>query len=106
MATKVYNTKDIYLFDGTKIEASPLKIKYLREFMETFSMVKNSESDYEAISVLTECVRICMKQYYPQISESIDDIEDNVDLPTMHEILDIAAGVRINEESTEAKRSS
>lgn len=101
MATKIYNTKEISLFDGTKIEASPLKIKYLREFMDIFSTIKNSQSDDESITILTECVRICMKQYYPKISNSIEEIEDNLDMPTMNEILDIAAGVKINGDNEE-----
>lgn len=101
MATKIYNTKEISLFDGTKIEASPLKIKYLREFMDVFSTIKNSQSDDESITILTECVRICMKQYYPKISNSIEEVEDNLDMPTMNEILDIAAGVKINGDNEE-----
>lgn len=101
MATKIYNTKEISLFDGTKIEASPLKIKYLREFMDIFSTIKNSQSDDESITILTECVRICMKQYYPKISNSIEEVEDNLDMPTMNEILDIAAGVKINGDNEE-----
>lgn len=99
MATKIYNIKEVNLFDGTKIEISPLKIKYLREFMDVFSMIKNAESDDQAISILTECTRICMKQYYPKISQSIEDIEDSIDMPTMNEILDVAAGIRINKDN-------
>lgn len=101
MATKIYNTKEISLFDGTKIEASPLKIKYLREFMDIFSTIKNSQSDNESITILTECVRICMKQYCPKISNSVEEVEDNIDMPTMNEILDIAAGVKINGDNEE-----
>ena len=34
MATTIYKYKNIELFDGTELEIIPLKIKYLREFME------------------------------------------------------------------------
>ena len=44
MATKVYSIKKIYLFDGTEIEISPLKIKYLREFMDTFSLINQTKN--------------------------------------------------------------
>ena len=101
MATKVYNIQTITLFDGTEIEISPLKIKYLREFMDVFSMIKESETDDESMQILIECVRICMKQYYPKISKSIEDVEDMVDLPTVNLILDVAAGVKINEDGEE-----
>jgi hypothetical protein len=97
MATSIYKTKNIYLFDGTEIEIMPLKIKYLREFMDAFNKIKYAQDDDESMMVLTECTRIAMKQYYPEISKSIEDLEDNIDLPTVHTILDIAANIKINE---------
>lgn len=101
MATEIYKTKNIYLFDGTEIEIMPLKIKYLREFMDAFSHIKQTKNDDEAMQVLVECTRIAMKQYYPKISKSIQDLEDNIDLPTVHEILDIAGNIKVGEESEE-----
>jgi len=101
MATKVYSIKKIYLFDGTEIEISPLKIKYLREFMDTFSLINQTNNDDDSILLLLECVRITMKQYHPELSRSTSDIEDTVDMPTIHEILEIAGGIKITEESTE-----
>jgi len=99
MATTIYNTQTIYLFDGTELEIIPLKIKYLREFMQTFQNIKNTKNDDEAIQVLVECVRICMKQYYPSISNTVEQIEDNIDMPTIYKILDTSAGIRINKKS-------
>lgn len=97
MATTIYQTKTIALFDGTEIEISPLKIWYLRKFMDTFQHISKTSNDDEAILVLLECTRICMEQYYPEISSSISDVEDNIDMPTMHIVLDIAAGIKIND---------
>ena len=101
MATEIYKTKNIYLFDGTEVEIMPLKIKYLREFMDAFSNIKQTKNDDEAMQVLVECTRVAMKQYYPQISKSIQDLEDNIDLPTVHEILDVAGNIKVGEESEE-----
>lgn len=101
MATEIYKTKNIYLFDGTEIEIMPLKIKYLREFMDAFNHIKQTKDDDEAMQVLVECTRIAMKQYYPQISTSIEELENNIDLPTVHEILDIAGNIKIGGESEE-----
>jgi hypothetical protein len=101
MATEIYKTKNIYLFDGTEIEIMPLKIKYLREFMDAFNNIKQTKNDDEAMQVLVECTRIAMKQYYPQISKSIQDLEDNIDLPTVHEILDVAGNIKVGDESEE-----
>ena len=101
MATTIYNTQIIQLFDGTELEIVPLKIKYLREFMVAFDDIKSTSDDDAAVQVLVECTRICMKQYYPEISISVDQVEDNVDMPTVYKILDIAAGIKINKTSEE-----
>ncbi len=98
MATKVYETGVIHLVDGTEVFLSPLKIKYLREFMEAFYLIKGAENDYQAIERLSECARIAMKQYYPEI-KTIEDLEDNVDLPTIYKILDVAAGIKIDKDN-------
>ena len=101
MATTVYQTKIIKLVDGTEVEIIPLKIKYLRQFMEAFEDVKKSKNDDEAIESLVECVRISMKQFYPEISKSVSDVENNIDMPTIYKILDISAGIKINAKSEE-----
>ncbi len=94
MPTKIYDVKEIELIDGTVIELSPLKIKYLREFMEEFNKIHSKLSDEESIARLANCARIAMKQYYPSI-KTIDDLEDSVDLPTIYKILDVCAGIKI-----------
>jgi hypothetical protein len=38
MATTVYKNKIINLIDGTELEIIPLKIKYLREFMDELEL--------------------------------------------------------------------
>jgi hypothetical protein len=101
MATNIYNTQTIRLFDNTELEIIPLKIKYLREFMSAFDNIKSSKDDDSAMAVLVECTRICMKQYYPEISNTVEQIEDSLDMPTIYEILEIAAGIKINKNSEE-----
>lgn len=100
MATKIYETGLIELIDGTFIEIRPLAIKYLREFMETFDLLKASNNDDESMAVLTQCALVCMKQFYPQI-QTVYDLEDNIDLPTVYKVLDIAAGIKINTDNKE-----
>ena len=101
MATTVYKNKIIKLVDGTELEIVPLKIKYLREFMEAFEDVKTAKNDDEAIDFLVECVRITMKQYYPDINLTKSDVEDSLDMPTIYTVLDISAGIKINQKSEE-----
>jgi hypothetical protein len=101
MATSIYKTQNIFLYDGTEISIMPLKIKYLREFMDAFSTIHKTTNDDEAIMVLLECTRIAMKQYFPQISKSIEDLEDNIDMPTVHQVLEIAANIKLDPEQEE-----
>lgn len=101
MPTKIYDIQELELIDGTVLEMSPLKIKYLREFMEKFELIKQCKTDEESISVLVECVRISMKQFYP-VLKTKEDVEDHIDLPTVYKIIDICAGVKMNKkEETE-----
>lgn len=100
MATTVYEWDTISLVDGTIVEISPLKIKYLREFMDIFNFVKTAISDDEAVMWLSECARVCMKQFYPSI-QTIEDLEDNLDLPTVYRVLDVAAGIKVSDQSEE-----
>ena len=101
MATIVYSTKTVETVDGIQIEMSPLKIKYLREFMDAFDNMKKAETENDSIDIITECVRITMKQYYPKLSVSKEDIEDNFDLPTIYSISDFAAGIKVKEDSSD-----
>ena len=101
MATRVYEEYPITLFDGTEIFVSPLKIKYLDQLMEAFNAVHKANNDFESIAIMVECTRIAMKQFYPEISNTVEQIEDNFDLPTIYKILDYAAGIKINEAKDE-----
>lgn len=101
MATEVYTAENIKTLYDVEIEISPLKIKYLKEFMQAFAPIKNSEDDQQSISILVECARICMKQFYPQLSTSLENIEDNFDLLTIYKIIEISTGIKINEKSEE-----
>lgn len=98
MATEVYKTDYIYLINGEEIEISPLKIKYLRQFMNTFIDIEKAKDDDEAIEILTECAKICMKQYYPEISKTVDEY---LDLQSLYKIVDVGANIKINEASQE-----
>ncbi len=102
MPTKIYDSSNIVLMDGTIVYLTPLKIKYLREFMDVFENVKNSKSDDEAIEYLCQCASIAMKQYYPAV---VNNLEDYVDLPTIYKILEISAGIKINEKSDDTVKS-
>lgn len=99
MATEIYKNATVSTINGTEIYMTPLKIRYLREFMKTYELVQSSGGGEDSLDGLVECVRIAMKQYYPLI-KTIEDVEDSFDIATIYKILDIAANIT-NKESSE-----
>ena len=69
--------------------------------MDTFDEVKTAKGDLEAIVALSKCARICMKQFRPEITQTQEMLEDYVDLQNIYDILDVTAGIKINEKSEE-----
>lgn len=100
MATKIYDTGTIQLIDGTQLYLTPLKIKYLREFMDQFNIMKSTKDDVDVIVELSKCTLIAMKQYHPEIT-TIEELEDVLDLDGMYSILRIGAGIKIGESDTD-----
>lgn len=101
MATTVYDAGYIKLVDGTEIYIKPLKIKYLREFMSAFDLLGISKNDEDSINILSYCAMIALKSQYPLI-QTIEEFEDQVDMPNVYKILDLAAGIKINEKSEDS----
>lgn len=97
MATKVYDIGYIELIDGTLIEVSPLKIKYLRELMDRFQDMKKATTADDGLAPLVDCARIAMKQFYPSL-KTVEDIEDNIDIKSLYKVLDFSAGIKLGDD--------
>jgi len=99
MATSVYEVVEIELQDGTKLELKPLKIKVLREFMKEFQKIgdeKIAEDNIKSMDLLLDCAVIAMKQYNEELA-SKDKLEDLIDLPTIYKVIEVAAGIKLND---------
>jgi hypothetical protein len=99
MPTEVYKTGYVKTIDGLEIEIIPIKIKYLKQLMIAFDEVQRSKGEEETITILTECARIAIKQRYPELSNSVADMEDNFDLNAIYDILYYSAGIDIKKNS-------
>ena len=87
---------DIKLIDGTVLKAVPLKISLLRPFMTRFAdLTKVAEDNDKSMDVLLDCIQIALKQYKPEIADDREALEDNIDLPTVYKIIDVASGVNL-----------
>jgi hypothetical protein len=109
MATKVYEENVIELIDGTEITVGPSKIKYLRGILDSFNKINKDSTEDEAIEMMVESVRIAMQEFYPSISDSVELIEDNLDIKTVYKVLEYCAGIKINidqEETVENQAKS
>lgn len=99
MSTKVYETKHIELINGTALLIGPLKIFYLRQFMDKFDELENKGND-DGLDILLECATIAMQQYYPVI-KSKEDLEDNIDINNMYKLIEYCSGIKIKKDENE-----
>lgn len=96
--TTVNEDKTITLVDGQEISIRPLKISLLRTFMKKFETIQEVATDNDkSMNILMECVQIAMKQYKPELAEDIKALEDNIDLPTVYQIIEEASGVKLSD---------
>lgn len=93
MATKVYETLELELQDGTVVTVKPLNLKNLRAVMKEWQKAQDVESEDEFLDVLIRCTSIAMGQLAPEKAESV---EEDLDLQTMYKILEIAADIKLN----------
>ena len=98
MATTVNEEKTVTLIDGTKVKVRPLKISLLRPFMKKFEGVAAVAEDNEkSMNILMECIQIAMQQYKPELAEDLAALEENMDLPTVYQIIEEASGVKLSD---------
>lgn len=96
MATSVYTVEEIVLQDGTEVSLKPLNIKNLRKFMAKFKELEKLKTDDEVVDFLIEAAQLCLSSLYPDYSDS-EKFEDAVDMPTVHKIIEICGGVKLND---------
>lgn len=99
MATTVVDVIKVTLDDERVIACKPLKIKYLRPFMERISDLQELKASDNAASldILVDCCEIALQQY---IKGGIarEDLEDLLDLPTMYRIIEGASNIVLDDQ--------
>lgn len=96
MATQVYTVEEIVLQDGTEVTLKPLNIKNLRKFMKKFKEIDKLKEDDEVVDFLIEVGQLCLASLYKEY-EDTEKYEDAVDMPTVHKIIEICGGVKLND---------
>lgn len=96
MATTVYTIEEIVLQDGKEVTLKPLNIKNLRKFMKKFKELDNLKEDDQVVDFLIEVGQLCLSSLYKEYEDS-EKFEDAVDMPTVHKIIEICGGVKLND---------
>jgi hypothetical protein len=95
--TTIHESNEIVLLDGTTFSTRPLKISLLRPFMEKFDgIVEVAADNNQTMDLLLQCVQIALRQYKPEISEDLEYLENNIDLPTVYKIVEAASGTNVS----------
>jgi hypothetical protein len=99
MATTVYEVVEIELLDGSSVSMKPLKISLLRDFMKEFEKISDPEisaDNVKSMDLLLDCAAIAMKQYKEELSDKAK-LEEVIDLPTIYKVIEVAAGIKLND---------
>ena len=99
MATSIYEVVEVELLDGSTISMKPLKISLLRDFMKEFQKIsdpKIAEDNIKSMDLLLNCAVIAMKQYSPELATK-EQLEEIMDLPTVYKVIEVAAGIKLND---------
>lgn len=99
MATKVYTVEQLELQDGTVVTIKPLNIKRLRVFMEIVKDFDKIEEEEESINLMIKACALAIGADAEMREKAADTewLEDNLDIPTMWKILEVAGGVKPND---------
>jgi hypothetical protein len=66
----------------------------MKKFEGIAAVVDNNE---KSIDLLMECVVIAMEQYAAGLSVDLANLEENIDLPTVYQIVEVASGIPLSE---------
>jgi hypothetical protein len=105
MAKEVYRTGHIEDINGNVIKVYPLKIKYMRDFMDKFILVSQTADQEEALDLVVDCVFTAMKQFAPNVYLNREEIANSFDLKTLYKILEFAAEIKTSESKSDNQDS-
>jgi hypothetical protein len=92
MATQARKTETIELQSGEKVEIRPLNIKQLRKFMEVVERFQTAD-DKSQIDVMIDAAAVALEPFKPEIAEDRDKLEEELDIPTIWTLLEVAGGI-------------
>jgi hypothetical protein len=100
MPTTVYDTLEIKLSNGDVITVAPLKINRLKKFLAVVKPLQEGKetTEEQAMEIFVKAGMICMEQFAPDLAADQDKFEDNIEVPTLMKILEVAGGLKLNDD--------
>ena len=106
MASQVFKTETITLMSGREIELKPLNIKGVRKFQQKLKdynkaleeAAKQGEmQEDQFIDNFVEMTQVCLARLAPDLADSKELIEEELDIDTIFKILEVCAGMNFND---------
>ena len=106
MASQVFKTETITLMSGREIELKPLNIKGVRKFQEKLkeyntALQEASKSgdiqEDQFLDNFIEMTQVCISRLAPDLAESKELIEEELDIDSIFKILEVCAGMNFND---------
>lgn len=94
MATTTKNTEIIELQSGKEVKIRPLNIKQLRKFMEVVERFKTADDEMDSMEVMLDAAQVALEPFEPEVAEDRDRLEEELDIPTIWKLLEVAGGVQ------------
>src|SRR3954468_7084087 len=110
MTKRVYSIEDIELQGWENpVSVHPLTIKKFRKLAEILQQLTPDEEarkkkgfkNKEFLDVMLEATAFAMETFEPELAD-VDKLSEHVDMPTMERILDLAAGMKLNDPNLQA----
>lgn len=114
MATRIYDSEEVELQDGSEVVLRPLVIGRLRRFMEAWKKFENVENDDEGFQVFLNCCGIALEDNFKGkfdtglkaskeekeagefLSEEYKEyLEEVLDLPTIYKVLEVCGNIKM-----------
>jgi hypothetical protein len=97
LATKVYETYEIELQDGTAVTLKPLPINSLREFMGHMGKLDGTLTEGDAVDVLIDAAAVGIKLSAPELAADKNRLGDVLDMPTIMKIIEVCGGIKMDD---------
>jgi hypothetical protein len=97
LVTQVYAIEEIKLQTGETYSFKPFNIKLQKKFMKKWDELGKVENEEESIDQMMVLAKICIESVDKELAEDDDKLEEALDMPTIYKLIEICAGIKLND---------